>query len=61
MHDTTIPKTDHLATILLSRLHASVNGRVITPGDPGYDQARAVFDGGIDRRPAGHRPARRRQ
>jgi len=52
MHDTTIPKTDRLATILLSRLHASVNGRVITPGDPGYDQARAVFDGGIDRRPA---------
>ena len=42
MHDTTIPKTDRLATILLSRLHAAVNGRVITPGDPGYGKGRTL-------------------
>ena len=28
-----------------------VNGRVITPEDPAYDQARTVFYGGIDKRP----------
>jgi FAD/FMN-containing dehydrogenase len=31
---------------------AHLNGRVIRPGDPAYDQARTVFYGGIDRRPA---------
>jgi FAD/FMN-containing dehydrogenase len=30
----------------------SFDGRVITPGDPGYDQARKVFYGKWDRRPA---------
>jgi hypothetical protein len=28
-----------------------VSGRVITPDDPGYDQARQVFYGGFDRHP----------
>jgi FAD/FMN-containing dehydrogenase len=31
--------------------NAVPNGRVIAPDDPEYDQARAVFYGGIDRRP----------
>jgi FAD/FMN-containing dehydrogenase len=31
---------------------AQVDGRVITPDDPNYDKARAVFYGGIDKRPA---------
>ncbi len=31
---------------------AGVTGRVIAPEDPGYDQARTVFYGGIDKRPA---------
>src|SRR5215211_1880134 len=31
---------------------AHLNGRVIGPHDPAYDQARGVFYGGIDRRPA---------
>jgi hypothetical protein len=33
-------------------LRAAFQGTVIAPGDPGYDQARTVFWGGIDRRPA---------
>lgn len=35
-----------------SQLRAALDGRVIVPEDPGYDAARAVFYGGIDRRPA---------
>lgn len=40
-------------TILQTQeLRALFNGRVITPDDPQYDQARTVFYGGIDRCPA---------
>jgi FAD/FMN-containing dehydrogenase len=38
--------------ITISQLRAMVKGRVIAPGDAAYDQARSVFYGGIDRRPA---------
>ena len=38
--------------ISIPELRAALNGRVITPGDAGYDQARTVFIGGIDRRPS---------
>ena len=37
---------------LALRLDKDVDGRVIAPGDPDYDDARAMFYGGIDRRPA---------
>jgi FAD/FMN-containing dehydrogenase len=36
----------------ISELRALFNGRVIAPDDPRYEQARAVFYGGIDRHPA---------
>ncbi|HSB91186.1 MAG TPA: FAD-binding oxidoreductase [Anaerolineales bacterium] len=36
---------------VLAELRARLSGRVITPDDSAYDQARTVFYGGIDRRP----------
>ena len=40
------------SSISISKLRTDVGGRVIGPEDPEYDEARAVFYGGIDRRPA---------
>jgi FAD/FMN-containing dehydrogenase len=39
-------------TVDLPRLRAAFDGQVIAPDDPGYDQARKVFYGKWDRRPA---------
>ena len=47
----TSPETNP-TTLSISKLRAVLNGRVIAPGDAGYDKARAVFYGGIERRPA---------
>jgi FAD/FMN-containing dehydrogenase len=47
------PETGSAATdISIPKLRAGLNGRVITPQDAGYDEARTVFYGGFDRRPA---------
>jgi FAD binding domain len=42
----------HPISSSISQLRAQVRGRVITPDDPAYDQARGVFYGGFDRHPA---------
>jgi FAD/FMN-containing dehydrogenase len=39
-------------TISIPELRAALKGRVIAPDDAGYDEARTVFLGGIDRPPA---------
>ena len=40
------------AQISIPRLRSDLKGRVIAPDDAGYEEARTVFYGGIDRRPA---------
>jgi FAD/FMN-containing dehydrogenase len=44
--------TSQSASLSIGDLRAALNGRVIAPDDPDYDQARTVVMGGIDRRPA---------
>jgi FAD/FMN-containing dehydrogenase len=37
--------------ISIPQLHTQLNGKLVTPDDPVYDQARTLFYGGFDRRP----------
>jgi FAD/FMN-containing dehydrogenase len=41
-----------MTTIAVPRLRDDFGGRVKVPGDPGYEQARTLFYGGFDHRPA---------
>lgn len=47
-----VENRDALNGISIEQLRDAIAGRVITPDDPEYDAARAVFYGGMDRRPA---------
>jgi FAD/FMN-containing dehydrogenase len=40
------------STLSIEKLRADLTGRVIAPEDDGYDEARTMFYGGFDRRPA---------
>ena len=40
------------ATAPYEQLAAAIRGALTVPGDPGYDQARAVYNGMIDKHPA---------
>ncbi len=41
-----------MAPIRAESLQSSLQGQVLAPGDPGYDSARKVWNGHIDRHPA---------
>jgi FAD/FMN-containing dehydrogenase len=41
-----------MGTRTIAQLADAVRGQVVTPGDEGYDEARAVYNGMIDRRPS---------
>jgi hypothetical protein len=41
-----------MSQLPVGRIRNSFLGRVIGPNNPGYDEARTIFYGGIDRRPA---------
>jgi FAD/FMN-containing dehydrogenase len=41
-----------ITTAALEQLAAGLRGELIVPGDPGYDAARAVYNGMIDKHPA---------
>ncbi len=45
-------RTTVLATDTLGRLAADLRGRVLTPDSTGYDEARSIWNGMIDRKPA---------
>ena len=44
--------TATLAAEDYQQLDAALHGELITPGDPGYDEARAVYNAMIDKHPA---------
>lgn len=55
-HGRVLDNGERVTTSTLDRdvnsLREQIDGQIITPTDPGYDDARAVWNGSIDRRPA---------
>jgi FAD/FMN-containing dehydrogenase len=49
---TTQPRSDALGDATIGELAEALRGELIRPGDPAYDQARAIWNGAHDRRPA---------
>jgi FAD/FMN-containing dehydrogenase len=47
-----VPTSSSPTSLSIPELRTAIHGRVIAPDDDAYDEARAVFMGGIDRRPA---------
>ena len=47
-----MPSSSSLTALSIPELRADLTCPVIAPGDSAYDEARAVFFGGVDRRPA---------
>jgi hypothetical protein len=52
------PQGDGLEEAVIEELRANCRGELLRSRDDGYDAARAVFNGMIDRRPALIRAAR---
>jgi len=50
--ETTIGRTTTLAAETIDALRGNLNGPLLTPETPGYDEVRAIWNGMIDRRPA---------
>jgi FAD/FMN-containing dehydrogenase len=46
------PPENNPTSVSIAQLRATLNGQVTTPEDAAYDEARTVFYGGFDRRPA---------
>jgi FAD/FMN-containing dehydrogenase len=46
------PLSDGLGEATLGELAQALHGELIRPGDPGYDDARSIWNGAHDRRPA---------
>jgi hypothetical protein len=42
----------HMDTTALERLRTNFLGELLSPDDTGYDEARRIWNGRIDRRPA---------
>jgi FAD/FMN-containing dehydrogenase len=49
---TTQPRSDALGEATLGELAQALRGELIRPDDPGYDEARSIWNGAHDRRPA---------
>ncbi len=49
---TTSPIPADLDEAAVEAFKASLRGELLLPGDGGYDEARTLFNGGIDKKPA---------